>query len=644
MPTHIEQELGIAPTTNRIRRWFRKHMPSKGVSLDPLTVNYETWRAMSKNIRKWPSYQEAPNYVEVLVSPEDWDDYWCVDTSRKEAGVSAYVKARIADKGVWVSGEPQVFVFEDDTIERGDFEIICQFAEPLTAEELAQQRESMRRVPTFNNPRTMSYPVAATNLLPANASAEWDQNVYMAADADAVPSQSVQTPTYDNAAPVVAAVPSMPAPMHSEDPVREVEVRAVDVIQVAEDAVDVQSVDEQDTDAAYAVGPDPFGEADEEVANHADADESEAEDVYAKAEVDETEDTANPVEVEELVQDDAPEPLEDEGSLPDVAAESEDLVEADEVSGGLADSPEQELNLAQELVDIFWEQDGDEEQPPQDASEEQPSQDEDANDAGEADDEQPLQDASEEHLLQDEDAEADQETDLGEAAEDDAPPEEEPASQDAMVDDEQEQADVIDIELSAIDVSTPEPESAAREDQPQDEPEQSSDVDAEPEPDAEPDPESAPYSAFDQSLEYDSDLDDDLDAEPLEVLTPSPEPVPSARYVDPENPGYLYLIGKSEFRLEVHPGDCIGAVRWGEDVPEQVNVRLDADGFPYAEVMQCTIDVQNGRWCVTNHATHGTRLTKATGERYVLGKSVPCPLDPDDTLWLGHERPLRVEY
>ena len=116
MPTHIEQELGLAPTTHRFRRWFRKLVSEEERSLDPLTVNYEAWRSVRHGVRQWPHYQEAPNYVEVLVSPEDWDDYWGIDSGRKESGVAAYVRARAAEKGYWMAGEPQVSVMANDAI------------------------------------------------------------------------------------------------------------------------------------------------------------------------------------------------------------------------------------------------------------------------------------------------------------------------------------------------------------------------------------------------------------------------------------------------------------------------------------------------------------------------------------------------
>lgn len=140
MPNPVEQELGLGPVLYSFRRWLKGLLMKLGLGgdkrhpLDPLTVNYEAWRVVRKNIREWPHYQEAPNCVEVLVSREDWDDYWGVDAMRKEAGVSSYVRAQAVERGLWISGDPQVSVRPDDELEMGDVEVRCQFVEPQEVE------------------------------------------------------------------------------------------------------------------------------------------------------------------------------------------------------------------------------------------------------------------------------------------------------------------------------------------------------------------------------------------------------------------------------------------------------------------------------------------------------------------------------
>ncbi len=326
MPTHIEQELGLAPTTHRIKRWFSKLRPEAERSLDPLTVNYEAWRAMRRMVRSWPHYQEAPNFVEVLVSPEDWDDYWGVDTGRKESGVAAYVRACAADKGYWMAGDPQVVVDVDDTIDVGDVVVRCQFAEP------ANQEEPAPLVGTG----TTSFAAQESGPLP----------------------------------------PTVP----------------------------------------------PFLRQDAEVTTRLSADD-----------------------VRRMQEERAPE-----------------RPRPDEPAPAPATSPE-----------------------------------------------------------------------------------------------------------------------------------------------------------------------------------PTPREPPTLRFMDESHDGVAFLVDDAEFRLEVHSGDCIGAVRWGEEVPPEVNVRLDAEGFPYVEGMQCTLAIRDGRWTVTNHATRGTRLTKCDGRRFMLGEPEACPIDEGDVLWLGPMRPLR---
>ena len=138
MPNPVENELGLGPVMHRLRRWSRNKLarlgngtiPEDKRMLDPLTVNYEAWREVRRTVREWPQYKEAANSVEILVSPEDWDDYWGIDTARKEAAVAAYVRMRAKDKGYWMAGDPQVSVYCEDAIEPGELEVNCQFAEP----------------------------------------------------------------------------------------------------------------------------------------------------------------------------------------------------------------------------------------------------------------------------------------------------------------------------------------------------------------------------------------------------------------------------------------------------------------------------------------------------------------------------------
>ena len=83
MPTTLEDELGLGPVVHRLKnrasnlmgRIGMRHTTQDHRLLDPLTVSYEVWNEMRRHIRKWPRYREVPNSVEVLVSPEDWEDY-----------------------------------------------------------------------------------------------------------------------------------------------------------------------------------------------------------------------------------------------------------------------------------------------------------------------------------------------------------------------------------------------------------------------------------------------------------------------------------------------------------------------------------------------------------------------------------------
>ena len=310
MPNPIEKELGIDSTMHRFRRWMRNQIGVVGKSagpqdqrqLDPLTANYAAWNAVRHGTREWPHYKEAPNSVEIYVSPEDWEDYWCIDAGRKEESIAAYVRARAAEKGYWMAGDPQVVILQDDAIGIGDIDVVCQFVEP------ADERER--------------------------------------------PGQMGTTTEFE------------PVP-------EEVESRKTTRIS----------------------RPEPVDEPDSE-----------------------------------------------------------------EVAG---------------------------------------------------------------------------------------------------------------------------------------------------------------REAADRAA--------------------------TMRFVDAKNPGEARLVDDNGFRLTIHSGDCIGAVRAGEDVPEEVNVRLDAAGFPYAAIKQCSLEVAGGSWNVVNHAPTGTMLVRADGARFMLHLPEPFPICEGDVLYIGPRRPLRFE-
>ncbi|MDO4806656.1 MAG: hypothetical protein Q4A07_05345 [Coriobacteriales bacterium] len=520
MPTHIEQELGIAPTTNRIRRWFGRFLPGADRSLDPLTVNYEAWRAISKSVRKWPTYNEAPNYIEVLVSPEDWGDYWGIDTTRKEAGVSTYVKARIVEKGLWVAGEPQVLVFEDETIEMGELEVICQFVEPMSAEELNSLRSSIDHRPSYAQG-------AKTYLTEGDVSSGHQPRTYVQTTQEYEPLEADDATGADDQDGDVQNV----AYVAEEDLV---EAPAIDVLDAKVERVDDEDPQyEEPLDVELQDGPAL------QVPEFLAAEVQALEDSIAEMPV---------IEMPQMVEAEEPqdEPAKDEAHVADV---------------------QEEVPEAQEEPDEV------------------------VADVAEADAEESVEESTEEPV------------------EDFAGPVDEP---DVVPDD-------IDLEMS--DLSSHERP-----------------VIPAPKPAAKVAPASVPKIAFDPKPTPRPAIS------PRPAPAPMPKPTSTVRFVDERNPGSMYLVGDGSFRLEVHSGDCIGAVRIGDSVPAQVNLRLDADAFPYAETMQCSIVVEGGRWCVVNHAVHGTRLTKADGTRYLLGHPDPCALDQGDLLWLGHERPLRVEY
>lgn len=135
MATGIESDRLLGPVVHRMRRWVRNAAsrvsnnlsPEDRRNLDPITVNYAAWREMRRHVREWPGYWEAPNRLEVLVSPEDWESYWGIDAARKEQAVAVYVRARAAEKGYWIAGQPVVRVVADETLTAGEVEVECHF-------------------------------------------------------------------------------------------------------------------------------------------------------------------------------------------------------------------------------------------------------------------------------------------------------------------------------------------------------------------------------------------------------------------------------------------------------------------------------------------------------------------------------------
>ncbi len=131
----IESDRALGPIVGRMRRWMRNAAsrmgnnlgPKDKRTLDPISVNYAAWREMRRHVREWPGFCEAPNQFEVLVSPEDWEDFWGIDAERKEKAVATYVRARAAERGYWIAGEPMVHVVSDDAMDIGEVEVECQF-------------------------------------------------------------------------------------------------------------------------------------------------------------------------------------------------------------------------------------------------------------------------------------------------------------------------------------------------------------------------------------------------------------------------------------------------------------------------------------------------------------------------------------
>lgn len=142
----IDDELGLGPSLHNLFRRIREllgHAAGDGSReerpLDPMVVDRAAWRAMRRNARTWPSYKEAPNRFEILVSQADWDDYWGVDPERKAESVTSYLLHQAADRGLWIGGTPQVSFAASDEVTRGSVRIEASFAEstdkahPVTA-------------------------------------------------------------------------------------------------------------------------------------------------------------------------------------------------------------------------------------------------------------------------------------------------------------------------------------------------------------------------------------------------------------------------------------------------------------------------------------------------------------------------------
>ena len=195
MATGIESDRLLGPVVHRMRRWVRNVAsrvsnnlsPEDRRNLDPITVNYAAWREMRRHVREWPGYWEAPNHLEVLVSPEDWEDYWGIDAARKEQAVAVYVRARAAEKGYWIAGQPQVKVISDEALAAGEVEVECQFvaspdgAPPRPATQLSSQADQISSGPaTARHPETPGPfgPGRARYVIPAAGERARDDGAY----------------------------------------------------------------------------------------------------------------------------------------------------------------------------------------------------------------------------------------------------------------------------------------------------------------------------------------------------------------------------------------------------------------------------------------------------------------------------------
>ena len=204
MATGIESDRAIGPIVHRMRRWVRNAVSRVGGSigpenrrnLDPITVNYAAWREMRRHVREWPGFWEAPNRLEVLVSPEDWEDYWGIDAGRKEQSVATYVRARAAEKGYWIAGQPKVTVVEDVAMSIGEVEVECQFVEspdgtpPRPASQLSPR--TSRRDPA-PRPSVRTDGVRADEVPPQRDVDSWEE-VHEAPDAEPGPETMAFSP------------------------------------------------------------------------------------------------------------------------------------------------------------------------------------------------------------------------------------------------------------------------------------------------------------------------------------------------------------------------------------------------------------------------------------------------------------------
>lgn len=161
----IDDELGIAPGIHGLVRRIRRFLAGRGLRvgatgpLDPLVVDNEAWRTMRRSVRPWPDYKEAPNAYRILVSAQDWEEYWGIDAQRKADNVSRYLLKQAADKDYWIAGAPQVSFEESDELAQGDVRVLPSFAEtaeraqPVSrsavspSEAYAGSREAVAEVP-----------------------------------------------------------------------------------------------------------------------------------------------------------------------------------------------------------------------------------------------------------------------------------------------------------------------------------------------------------------------------------------------------------------------------------------------------------------------------------------------------------------
>ncbi len=101
------------------------------------------------------------------------------------------------------------------------------------------------------------------------------------------------------------------------------------------------------------------------------------------------------------------------------------------------------------------------------------------------------------------------------------------------------------------------------------------------------------------------------------------------------------LVDDGGFRMVVRPGDVVGAVRSGELVPSNVNLRLDGRGFPGVEPCHLGFGLTPEGWTVTNFASGGTRIRTRGGQQLHYVDTRPHRIADGDTIYMGPDRPLR---